>query len=618
MKMLPSLCGILKKLLDSKLKPMSQSLRRSQFITTYGVGTILEGPDGPRIIPTLANSDVYRQRPLSDFEITYLPLSQAILNGAGILRLPSNAELGLPDDQGIYNTESFPRWSLCPRHGILYNKTLVDRNNNRSCPHCLPHPEGVQKAWKQAHRQAIRFVRACPHGHLDDIDWVGMITHGQENCSPSYLLWEGGGGALRNINIRCPNCSQSINLGIAYSRPWLCSGRFPEEGTTRTGCTRRAKIVQRGAANLRLSEIKTALTIPPRSTNLHRLLEISLVQAVLLGQTISSKQQLLDALQPSVQRGLLRASIVAEIQNYSQQAISDAINDTVGGDLPDAERRLRSQEFEALRDAAANGAPPVLSSTPGAPYQFEVIRQQVRTMVGLQGHRLRVTPVNRLRVMMVQTGYRRLDPLNPPVDRVYDDGQRLWYPGMELYGEGIFIDLLPETGRRPQHFPLTGGAANAWFSAWRDPEGYGQHIQPEDRDQLHPVFVWWHTFAHRLINALAVDSGYSSAAVRERIFVDVNENSGEANGGILLYTAQPGGDGTLGGLVALVPEFEHVLAAAFRNIDACSNDPLCGEEMFAQEKYNGAACYACALVSETSCEHRNMRLDRNLLLDNVP
>lgn len=235
------------------------------------------------------------------------------------------------------------------------------------------------------------------------------------------------------------------------------------------------------------------------------------------------------------------------------------------------------------------------------------------------GHHLRITPVNRLRVVMVQTGYRRLDPLNNPIDCRYDDGQRDWYPGVELFGEGIFVDLAPDnTQNLIMHFPLSGQATNSWFDAWIDPQGYDPDFQVENRDQLHPVFVWWHSLAHRLINALSVDSGYSSAAVRERIFVNVNEDSGEASGGILLYTVQPGGDGTLGGLVAMVPRFEYVLETALRNIDACSNDPLCGEEEFGPRKYNGAACYACALVSETSCEYRNMRLDRNLLLDNLP
>ena len=87
--------------------------------------------------------------------------------------------------------------------------------------------------------------------------------------------------------------------------------------------------------------------------------------------------------------------------------------------------------------------------------------------------------------------------------------------------------------------------------------------------------------------------------------------------GVLLYTAQPGGDGTLGGLIALVPQFERVLSVALRELDSCSNDPLCGEETFDAGKYNGPACYSCALISETSCEHRNMKLDRRLLLDNL-
>lgn len=608
---------------------MAQHLRRSQFITTYGPGALLEGQDGPKIIPSLEQAGIFNQnRRITDFEITDQRLSQALLQGAGVVRLPSNAEVGVTDQHYLYNTKRFPSWSLCLKHGrtgILYQKRSSD---NVACPSCAPLSSNAE-AWAQANRQAIRFIRACPDGHLDDVDWVGIIRHSQSGCNPSFLHWTGGGGALKNIEIVCPICRERINLGRAYSTAWACSGRLPEReqpsgggGAIRPGCSREARIMQRGAANLRISEIQSALTIPPRSTRLHRLLEMALVRAILVANQPTAKQQLLTLLQSLVQVNLLSQTIIDEIDTFSEVQILGAINDIVSGTLPSNLHTLRLEEFRALKEAATNGHPPVQSSQPGGPPQFEVLQSRVRTISAPGGHILRITPINRLRVVMVQTGYRRVpggDLINSAVvDCRFNYDGRDWYPGVELFGEGIFIDL-DEENHPGNQVNLAGNSARTWLDAWQNPQNYVRVLQsPEDRNQLHPLFVWWHTLAHRMINALSIDSGYSSAAVRERVFIDINSVTGEANGGILLYTVQPGGDGTLGGLIALVPGFERVLRVALHNLDACSNDPLCGEEQFGPGKYNGAACYACSLVSETSCEHRNMRLDRNLLVDNLP
>ncbi len=579
---------------------MAQNLRRSQFITTYGPGAILEGPEGPKIIPAIDRSDLFSSLTLTDYEIRDLRLSQSLLGGAGIVYLPSNAELGEPESRWIYNTKRFPSWSLCVRHRMLYRKSTSDL---KACPQCDVLPT-ANDAWSQASRQAIRFVLACPEGHLDDVDWIGLVHQHNAGCSPSYLIWRGGGGALRNVIIECPICHQSTNLGLAYARTWRCRGRFPEQepvsGTApvRSGCNADARILQRGAANLRIAEIQTALTIPPRATRLHRLLEMNAIRIALSVTNPASKNDFLTLLNNLVSNHHLTQPVVDEIRFFDEPTILSAIRDTVAGTIPLDLHALRLEEFRALKESATHGHPPQPSSTPGGPPQFEIIQSQVRTIPGPGGHQLRITPVNRLRVVMVQTGYRRVpggDPLaSALVPTSFTHDGRSWYAGVELFGEGIFIDLDIENhpGNQAQFF---GDISAAWMDAWRNPQNYASRsLTAEDNNQFHPVFVWWHSLSHRLINALSVDSGYSSAAIRERVYIDVNPDTGEANGGVLLYTAQPGGDGTLGGMIALVPDFERVLNGALRNIDACSNDPLCGEERFGRGKYNGAACYACS------------------------
>lgn len=444
------------------------------------------------------------------------------------------------------------------------------------------------------------------------------------------MLWRGGGGAIKNITIECPECHQKINFGQAYSRNFSCSGCFPEEKYRRVDCDKPAKIIQRGAANLRVSEIKSALTIPPLDTGLHLLLQSRSILAA-LPSTVESKQQVVEILETLVKRRLLDPAIAATIKQYDEAEIIEAIDDIldeITNPRELTELTLRQEEFLRLRDAACDGAPPQRSDKPGGPNQFEVYVENVQSFKLDSGRVLRVTPLSRLRVVMVQIGYTRpidtdkenSQPIIVPVEYTPENESIAWHPGVELFGEGIFLDFVSDTEPRgiSEHFTLKGDAYYPWLSAYNLPDSYQKirmmpGIQP---DYLHPVFVWWHTLSHRLITALSVDSGYSSAAIRERVYTCTINN--KTVGGLLLYTAQSGGDGTLGGLIGIVSHFERILKSALRHLDACSNDPICIEDEFGEDKVNGAACYACQLISETSCEHRNTLLDRRLLLENRP
>ncbi|MDR9749294.1 DUF1998 domain-containing protein [Paenibacillus taichungensis] len=596
---------------------MGQSIRPSQFITTYGPGAILEGPNGPRVINDIAQSDILKFKLVEELEIGDQRLSESLLQGAGIIRIPTNAELQLAETDEVYATKPFPSWSLCIKrnHNKLYRYQF---NSFVGCPDC-GNLKSSYEAWQKSRREAIRFVLACPNGHLDDVNWVKLVRHKKSSCSPKYLLWKGGGGALKNVSIACPDCGGSFNLGSAYATEHECKGRYPEKGQDTPGCDEPARMMQRGASNLRVAEIISSLTIPNRDTRLHQLLAHSSVINIIYISDIKSKEDLLVKLKALVDRRRLQANIYEEISRYDDSTILNAISDVCEPINVQNELDYRVAEFNALQVAATRGAPLYPSSTPGSPPLFEVVRKDIKTFAGPNGKKLRITPVSRLRVVMVQTGYRRLDLINgQSVDTVYHEGIKDWYPGVETFGEGIFIDFAPLDTQNDQLI-MSGSEYSNWIKGFDNYETDNEENSAVKKEQLHPVFVWWHTLSHRLISSLSIDSGYSAASIRERIYIKFDEeNENIVSGGILLYTTQPGGDGTLGGLIGLVPEFNKVLYRAFRGVHTCSNDPLCGEENFGPNKLNGAACYACQFVSETSCEHRNLTLDRNLLLKNLP
>lgn len=595
----------------------SQSIRPSQFITTYGPGSILEGPDGPRIVLSLDHSDVFGTQPVDDYAIDEARLASLVPNGAQIVRLPTNADRQVKDSDYIYKTAPFPNWSLCVAHNILYRYRHGEVRTG--CPQCAPCAD-AHAARLRSRREAIRFVMACPAGHLDDVDWPRIVSHTASGCNPSYLHWEGGGGALSNITIRCPVCRGTVNLGRAYNQDWLCSGNLPERRDREHGCQRHARITQRGAANLYVSEIISVITIPRLDTDLHHALASAQIKPMLqlmqnMGVLSNGQQLRTSLLQVSQTQGTVPVHVMSVIARYSDDALLNTAIDVLQETLPTTEADARLAEFGQLQKAATHGHPTTPAAL-GEPPQFEVIRANVRHIPGPGGHSLRITPVSRLRVVMVQRGYRRLIEDNTELrESIYVKGQNRWYPGVKLHGEGLFIDLTPEDPTQVgahQHFELSDEDSSAWLASCAN------EADIDAKWRKHPVFVWWHTLAHRLVLALAVDSGYSSASVRERVYLRVDDATGSATGGVLLYTAQPGGDGTLGGLIALVPRFERVLAGALRTVDACSNDPLCNEERFQVGRSNGAACYACSFVSETSCEYRNTGLDRNVLRRNMP
>ena len=132
--------------------------------------------------------------------------------------------------------------------------------------------------------------------------------------------------------------------------------------------------------------------------------------------------------------------------------------------------------------------------------------------------------------------------------------------------------------------------------------------------KTNPLFVWWHSFAHQIITELAIDSGFTTTSLSERVYC-IKKEDGTFSAGILLYVATPGSDGTLGGLTSLVDKniLPKIISNAERHLLSCSNDPVCYERKFDDNRHRGAACHACLMSPETTCSYQNKYLDRNLI-----
>jgi hypothetical protein len=189
-------------------------------------------------------------------------------------------------------------------------------------------------------------------------------------------------------------------------------------------------------------------------------------------------------------------------------------------------------------------------------------------------------------------------------------------PAIEVRGEGIFITFREsslekwETGKGGLELARRAKDIDkAYSEVWRG--RYGADSTPPR--VITPRFLLVHSFAHAMIRQLTVSSGYSSASLRERLYVDEQRSMA----GLLIYTATADSDGSLGGLERQgKPDRMKVLVpAAIADMRWCSNDPLCIKDISTfSDSQNRAACHACMMLSETSCEQFNVLLDRATLV----
>lgn len=597
-----------------------QQLRSSQLITTFGTGSMVDLPDASVIIGGPDNWD-YREEEIPEHTIKEDRLSKRItkflnevfeygLQETHLMRPPRmQSSLQYSGKRPLVVAWKFPEWYVVQK----IEKTPKGKRRRLVSKDLLEKGKYRDETGKRQPVVPIRFVRACDKGHVDDIDWLSFV-HGfdNRNCIHAqgglYLLETGSSGALSDIMVQCP-CGKQRSLVLARTDKTLlgyCNGRRPWLGPlSKESCKNPSKLLVRSASNAYFPQLYSVISIPEGATGLAAVLK-------------KFESDLTDV------SSIDLLAMARKFNGPLNQSLADYTNDEVFAALTKLRKKSTEQTVatKTLEFAAFTGPTNQLSDD-RVEGDFLIRHLDESLWKGdpiLSSCLDNVILVDRLREVVAQVGFTRFESRGTTLDGELDldlkpaplakDKTNI-IPAFENRGEGIFLQFNKERIATWSQRPEVQKRANDLAD--------GFHLKADERKQtdLHfygTPFYMLHTLAHLLIQEMALECGYPTSSLKERIYCDAP--AGEF--GILIYTGSSDAEGTLGGLVNAAERIQAILLNTIHNASICSSDPVCSHTK--PEKDNpshwllGSACHCCTHLPETSCEQMNQYLDRSLVV----
>ncbi|HJP67497.1 MAG TPA: DUF1998 domain-containing protein [Sphingomicrobium sp.] len=610
---------------------MSQSsakseLRLSQVITTYGPGAMVDLPTRSVIIGGLDRWDMTIKgswQPINEPRAVQL-LEERLSQEDGPLQPGTRLSLRSPpvdpklpgrEPPGIAATV-FPCWFIVNedehiqggRRRRLVHWNHLDPSSGRN--------KFLSDSGKKVDVTPIRFVAACKKGHIQDIDWPWQLHRGAKCAEPLWLEEKGSTGDPRNIRIIC-GCGRDLSLQNAQAHGILgrCKGKQPWlDRDAGDGCTEILRFLTRSATNAYFPQVLTVISLPAAEDDLTRRVQ-------------DHWDKLRKVTDPSLLAALRMFDdvIAANFKDVPDDQLFGAIQRHEKSVLQSLDKKPKYAEFELL----ASGKELIGENRPDAKLHAETLS---RDRWAGNDQRLAniasVVAVHRLREVSCLYGFTRFEAAPTAIDgdieeiNISVDGASLaseltWLPAIEQFGEGIFLTFdssrigkwLAEHGVQKREETLKRG-----FDKWVERRFQGR---PRAPDFPRATYYMLHAFSHAVMAEVALECGYPTTALKERIYALPGEG-GVDHYGLLLYTATAGAQGTLGGLLAIIPRLAEILLRSLDKLGICSSDPICSENSPENHRddraVHGAACHSCLLIPETSCEYRNLFLDRALVV----
>jgi hypothetical protein len=552
-------------------------MRRSQFISGAGSGAIV---DMTKESVIMAGTDFWKHQDHDEYKIYEENLQKYL----GVTNFVTPT---IKKDKGTENFDlpafRFPHWMFCPNCRRLAHEKTFNFTDHPKCSKC------------KKNLIPSRFVVACKNGHLNDFPYEWWIHQGQkQECTGKpelYFRTDENSSGLESISIECKTCGKKRSMAKSFStefkcfgnRPWL-NDQDPKE------CGEKARTLQRGATNLYFPINASSLSIPPWSKQVQ----------IELGKKWGTLNSLLNdkAIFMLVVKQL-KLDIECNCDPeyiYDQALIKQRYQNT---QMEKTWKDIMEDEYRAFLKGK--------SDREDEEGEFKIESEEVPEV--LDHFIEKIVLAKKLREVMALRGFKRITPDFVETDTEsfnrLSKGIQNWLPGMELRGEGIFIQLKEERVKEwedqyaHRYAAMEKRMENSLFS----------------KSNFSPRYVLLHTLSHLLIRELIMQCGYSTASIKERIYSTFSDEEGNAIDmcGILLYTSTNDSEGSLGGLVrqGTTERFEAMFLQMLESASWCSSDPLCiNSTAQGVDSLNYAACHSCSLLPETSCESRNCYLDR--------
>lgn len=495
----------------------------------------------------------------------------------------------------------------------------------------------------------VPMVLICPNGHISDIPWyqyfcaklAGEKVNQSEgfdlfnyNCSPCpkspdkkhNIQW------ITNRNqgeswgtLKCSHCQATVSLaGIMNIKPF-CRGERPWDLSNKrevclTGHNRTIMQVALVTSNsIYYANSLSSLYIPDEYIE------------KLEGQLSANANRMLGKIEEKIYPRYVRRTEMPSKEDFWWKMFEES--DTLRDAADDDDIELTENDWNEIKKSILN--PDITEDTDIlATYRLNEYRiftknsktpgdkrglsfEDIEIPDSLKGYFAKIQKVDTLAITTTQLGFSRVSIPSPKVvdgKVIYPDKQIKpifscskdevsVLPANQLYGEGLF-------------FMFDEDRVKNWAEKYRLDEYYKCKLEDDDigkflSEELEQYgrarFYLLHTFSHIMMKELEFSCGYPTASLNERIYYS------DQMCGVLIYTAD-GAEGSMGGLVWQGQRdlIQRIIKSAMGRALNCSSDPMCWEN---EDGLNRAACFSCTMVAETSCEQRNLGLDRRALVD---